>query len=112
MPRVQLVGSRESAAGIWRRLPTIADYADGIGPHADDVSAELVAAAHARCLEVHPYTVNDRAEMVRLLEVGVDGVFTDRPALLLELRGEARPADDVPRSRCPATRGSDAAPGG
>jgi glycerophosphoryl diester phosphodiesterase len=37
------------------------------------------------------WTIDDEAEMKRLLDLGVDGIMTDRPALLrslLEARGQ------------------------
>ena len=37
-----------------------------IGPSSGNVDAALVDAAHARCLDVHPYTVNEPAEMAAL----------------------------------------------
>jgi len=46
------------------------------------VDARFVAAAHAHGLPVHAWTVNDRAEMIRLLDLGVDGVMTDAADLL------------------------------
>jgi glycerophosphoryl diester phosphodiesterase len=64
------------------QLDGIASYAVGIGPFLSSVDAALVAAAHERCLEVHPYTVNDAPTMTRLLDLGVDGMFTNFPALL------------------------------
>jgi glycerophosphoryl diester phosphodiesterase len=50
-----------------------------------DLSAELVAAAQNEGLAVIPYTVNDPAEMARLIAWGVDGLISDRPDLLLHL---------------------------
>ena len=54
------------------------------------VTAESVAAAHARGLEVHVWTINDQAEMEHLLDLGVDGIMTDFPArgaMVLRRRG-------------------------
>lgn len=66
-------------------LDRAAQLADGIGPNRADVDAELLAAAHERCLTVVPYTVNDPGEMTALLDLGVDGIITDHPEVLLPL---------------------------
>jgi len=55
------------------------------------VDERLVAAAHGAGIQVHVWTVNEPGEMNRLLDMGVDGLITDRPDLLKELlieRGE------------------------
>jgi glycerophosphoryl diester phosphodiesterase len=77
LPLVQLYG-RMPAGEIVPQLPGVASYAVGIGPHFSSVDEELVAAAQRAGLVVHPYTVNDPAEMSRLFAIGVDGFFTDQ----------------------------------
>jgi glycerophosphoryl diester phosphodiesterase len=49
------------------------------------VTPELIEAAHGRGIEVHVWTVDAEAEMDRLLDLGVDGLMTDRPTLLGEV---------------------------
>lgn len=48
------------------------------------VTRRTLAAAHAAGAELHVWTVNDRDDMVRLLDLGVDGLITDRADLLRE----------------------------
>ncbi len=45
----------------------------------DLVTEAFVHAAHAAGVEVHVWTVNHRADMDRLLDLGVDGIVTDFP---------------------------------
>jgi glycerophosphoryl diester phosphodiesterase len=54
------------------------------------IDRRFVNAAHRAGLPVHVWTVDDQAEMESLLDLGVDGIMTDRPRLLkqvLEARG-------------------------
>lgn len=86
------------AAAVTRTLEETARYAAGIGPFAGDVTRELVAQAQELGLEVHPYTVDSRDEMVALARLGVDGLFTNFPGRLASLQREpARDADVVDR---------------
>jgi len=54
------------------------------------VDQRLLAAARRHGLRVKVWTVNEMAEMEQLLDLGVDGIITDRPSLLksvLQARG-------------------------
>lgn len=46
------------------------------------VTPRFIRDVHARGVQVHVWTVNDEADMRRLLEWGVDGIITDRPDVL------------------------------
>lgn len=48
-------------------------------PNYSLVTEELVARTDREGIRLIPWTVNDPAEMVRLLELGVDGIITDYP---------------------------------
>jgi glycerophosphoryl diester phosphodiesterase len=87
------LGPREAlalrAAPAFRRLPRrglgrCAQVPPRIGwlPFVD---ARFLATAHGLGLPVHVWTVNDRAEMVRLLDLGVDGLMTDAADVLRNL---------------------------
>jgi glycerophosphoryl diester phosphodiesterase len=49
------------------------------------LSPRLVRDFHGRGVHVHVWTVNDEADMERLLDWGVDGLVTDRPDVLAAL---------------------------
>ena len=55
------------------------------------VTPRFVRAAHAAGIGVQVWTINDAPEMHHLLDMGVDGLMTDRPALLRSVL-EARKA--------------------
>jgi glycerophosphoryl diester phosphodiesterase len=57
-------------------------------PNREAVDRDSLEAAHDAGLEVIPWTVNDRADMIGLIELGVDGLITDRPDILLDLLAE------------------------
>ena len=59
------------------------------------VDRRFVAAAHEAGLDVHVWTIDEAVEMRALLDLGVDGIMTDRPSVLREVlvaRGEWHPA--------------------
>lgn len=47
------------------------------------VDGELLAQAHGAGMAVHVWTINDPASMDELIELGVDGIISDRPSVLV-----------------------------
>ena len=58
-------------------------HVDALHPHYRVVDATLVAWARRRELAVNVWTVNEAAEVRRLVELGVDGIMADDPTALL-----------------------------
>lgn len=69
----------------------IAEYAHGIGPGymaggREIIDRAFVENAHAAGLFVHAWTVDDAEAMHRLIDLGVDGIFTNFPDRLAAIR--------------------------
>jgi glycerophosphoryl diester phosphodiesterase len=72
------------AAGLVRIQAGVAQVPLQLGGRAL-VDERFLAAAHARDLQVHVWTVDAEEEVTTMLDLGVDGLMTDRPAMLKEL---------------------------
>lgn len=63
-------------------------WADQINPGFTSIDAAWVEAVQASGFEVFVYTVNAPIDMARMIDAGVDGIITDRPALLKSVLSE------------------------
>lgn len=105
-PRVATSASRSGVRGFWvlstigaASLATPAMEALQVPVREGSltvVTPRLVAGAHDRNVDVHVWTIDDADEMRRLLDLGVDGIITDRPDRLLRVLGRPVPPDLVP----------------
>jgi glycerophosphoryl diester phosphodiesterase len=77
LPRIQLVSALGPA--LLDRLDEVREYAAGIGPARALVDQDLVTAAHAHGLAIHPYTYKTREDHEQALTLGVDGGFSNFP---------------------------------
>ncbi|WP_338768389.1 glycerophosphodiester phosphodiesterase family protein [Nocardia vulneris] len=62
-------------------------------------TADLVDAAHRHGMRVIPWTVDDRPTMTALLDLGTDGLITNRPDLLRTILAERSCELPTPRHR-------------
>ncbi|MDD5369440.1 MAG: glycerophosphodiester phosphodiesterase family protein, partial [Anaerolineaceae bacterium] len=84
----------EGKTGRWvRALGAWIIPHDALHPYTTDVDAHLVERVHRRGRRIHVWTVNQPEDMRRLFRLGVDGIFTDDPALALHVLGE--PVDSI-----------------
>ena len=51
------------------------------------VTKDFVETAHKLNLQVHVWTINEKTDMQKLIEMGADGIMTDYPDRLLEVIG-------------------------
>lgn len=58
-----------------------------IHPYLADVNQRMMATERKRGRRVHVWTVNEEADIKRMLALGVDGIFTDDPVNSLRLLG-------------------------
>ena len=97
-------GSRRARCGGRRRPPAVACVQ--VPPRIGAVTVldrRFLDEAHRRGLQVHAWTINSPAEMTRLLDLGVDGIMTDRAEDLRDIL-RARGQWPVPPG-CPGARG-------
>jgi glycerophosphoryl diester phosphodiesterase len=83
---IALVRARSLGARV--RVPDLACVQVPVRMGPVPVATErFVATAHRYGIKVHIWTVDDADEMHRLLDIGVDGIMTDRPAVLRDVLG-------------------------
>ena len=84
-----LLGSRLPGSLLMPRVPCAQVPTSQSGLQI--ITARTVEAAHEVGMDVHVWTIDDPDEMHRLLDLGVDGIMTDRPGVLKDVlvaRGE------------------------
>jgi glycerophosphoryl diester phosphodiesterase len=73
--------------GEFEAIVAAREYAQIWSPKHDLVTPELVAEVQKLGMVVIPWTVNDEARMRELIGMGVDGIITDYPDILLRMLG-------------------------
>ena len=96
IPTAYLVSAPTTAAELAGTLP---DYVDVYAPNSAAILANptLIQLYHQNGHDVHTYTVNDAQQMGLLLDMGIDGIFTNNSDLLraqVDQRGHQTTAEE------------------
>jgi glycerophosphoryl diester phosphodiesterase len=91
------------SAPAWPQIKLLAGHVSRASVHCAQVpgrvaTAAFVRRAHTLGLDVHVWTINDRAEMVRFLDLGADGIMTDDIETLRDVlieRGQWHPRGEA-----------------
>ncbi|MDO6657730.1 glycerophosphodiester phosphodiesterase [Anaerobacillus sp. 1_MG-2023] len=85
LPLIQLISYKEPATISEGELQELTEYAVGVGMSASKIDETYVQKVRSAGLLIHPYTVNEKEQMTRLLDWGVTGMFTNYPDLLSDV---------------------------
>lgn len=74
--------------GWWgRKLGYRRSLYQGVNPAFEDVNSQMIDRAHHLGRRIQPYTVDDPVEIIKLVKLGVDGIFTNDPELAMKSIG-------------------------
>lgn len=84
IPTAFLFATPNGTTRPWVQAGDGPDYIDAYAPNSAAILLDpgMVQRFHAGGHDVHTWTVNTRQQMDRLLQLGVDGLFTNNPDLL------------------------------
>jgi glycerophosphoryl diester phosphodiesterase len=81
-PNLRLIQLEANAGSMdLRKIP---NYANGVGPEFSTVKKKFIEKAHSYGLLVHCWTVNNQTDMEKLIDWGVDGIFTNYVGLAVK----------------------------
>jgi glycerophosphoryl diester phosphodiesterase len=99
LPDFDTIGAQSPKASAWTAgfvaasFPSLAEMVRAAAgkhsrvtwsPHYRNLNEGALRTAHSLGLKVVPWTVNEVADMQRLIELGVDGIITDYPDRLVK----------------------------
>lgn len=82
LARLPLLRQIIDSAGVALQIPVSRTV---LGRRIEVVTPGLIDIAHRTGRQVHVWTIDEAAEMERLLDLGVDGIFTDRIDVLKDV---------------------------
>ena len=91
----QALSSLQQYPLIWlipkKQIGQLPRFTKQVGINEKYLTRKLVAQYHQQNIAVYAYTVNTTKRFEELLRYGIDGIFTDYPDLMLEVRTKKAP---------------------
>ncbi|CEA01576.1 Glycerophosphoryl diester phosphodiesterase precursor [Metalysinibacillus saudimassiliensis] len=91
----QALSSLQQYPLIWlvpkKQIGQVPKFAKQVGINEQYLTRKLVAQYHEQNIAVYAYTVNTTKRFEELLRYGIDGIFTDYPDQMLEIRTKKAP---------------------
>lgn len=75
--------------GLWARSFGWRGDFLALHPYLKEASPTLIRRVHAAGKRLHVWTVNSEEDLKRMIDLGVDAIFTDDPGLILHLLGRS-----------------------
>lgn len=94
-PNITLALLVENKASVQQNLTLLGFTPAVYSPHYALLNAQAVRFLHQKGIKIVPWTVNETADMKRLIELGVDGLISDYPNRYFELIGN-EPTNKMP----------------
>lgn len=86
IPLIKLYSFKGNAHLTKQEINELQQYASGIGVNFKSLTPTFIDTIQQHGLHIHAYTVNDRKEIHTAIELGINGIFTDKTDIAMQIR--------------------------
>lgn len=87
-PFIRLSALEEKEQDPEKVMESLGFFPEVFSPYYKHLKEKKVDWLHEKGIKVVPWTVNDQEEMMELIEMGVDGIITDYPNMIWEIKSD------------------------
>lgn len=86
IPLIKLYSFKGDAHLTAEEIAALQQYASGIGVNFKSLTPTFIDNIQQHGLQIHAYTVNDRRDIHCAIELGLNGIFTDKTDIAMHIR--------------------------
>jgi glycerophosphoryl diester phosphodiesterase len=83
---IALLIEKNNSQTIKQQVQILGFTPDIYSPEYTRINQDVIKTVRELNMQLIPWTVNDSTEMVNLIKMGVDGIITDYPDILLNIK--------------------------